>query len=326
MLIRLGLAAPLGFPGRGYHTTSVAGPLAAALLSAELTGLSEDRSVAAIGISLSQSSGVFEFLSNGSSVKSLHPGWAALGGVIAAILARNGMTGPETSLEGRYGLFRQFAGDDTAPERFRALISDIGSRWHLPEAAYKFYPCCHYLHPFIEAAGLLAERGDARRRREANIVCRVPAGEAPIICNPWEAQAGARVRARGRWSLPIVVAARLVEGKVDLATFEAPASDAVRELAGRMRWEPLPGASFPERFEAELVCETRAGANHTIRIEDVYGNHTRPPGAGPVLAKFRANAARTLAPAAVEAVVQLVDGLLLAPDVGALSRALRQVK
>lgn len=324
VLIRIGLGSPLGFPGRGYHTTSVAGPLAAALVTAELAGLTEDQSVAAMGIALSQSSGVFEFLTNGSSVKSLHPGWAAHGGVLAATLARCGMTGPETSIEGRYGLFRQFAGDDTAPERFRALIGDIGSRWYLPEAAYKFYPCCHYLHPFIEAAGLLAERGvDAAD--VGSIICRVPAGEAPIICDPWELKQAPETGHAGRWSLPIVVAARLVTGKVDLATFEEPASAAVRELAGRMRWEPLPGARFPERFEAELVCQTRSGTDHTIRIEDVYGNHTRPPGAGPVMAKFRANAARTLAPEAIEAVSQLVDGLFAGPGIGALSSALRQV-
>ena len=162
VLIRFGLAAPARFHAHGFMSTSVGGALASALLASELLGSSEDQSVAALGISLSQASGVMEFLTNGSSVKSLHPGWAAHGGVVAALLARSGMTGPETSLEGRHGLFRQFAGDEEAPERFRALIGDIGRKWHLPDAAYKFYPCCHYLHPFVEAAGELAARGIAR--------------------------------------------------------------------------------------------------------------------------------------------------------------------
>ena len=324
VLIRLGLASPTGFPSRGFQNTSVAGPLAAALVAAELLGLTEDQSVAALGISLSQASGVFEFLTNGSSVKSLHPGWAAHGGVIAALLARSGMTGPETSLEGRFGLFRQFAGDEAAPERFRALIGDIGRRWHLPDAAYKFHPCCHYLHPFIEAAGVLAQRGigadDAAR-----ILCRVPAGEAPIICDPWERKQAPETGHAARWSLPIAVAARLVEGKVDLATFESPASAAVRELAGRIRWEPLPDARFPERFEAEVVCETKAGRTETVRIDDVYGNRTRPPGEEPIRAKFRVNAARSLPATAIVSVERAVEELADAPDLGALSCALRQV-
>jgi 2-methylcitrate dehydratase PrpD len=324
VLIRFGLAAPARFHAHGFMSTSVGGALASALLASELLGSSEDQSVAALGISLSQASGVMEFLTNGSSVKSLHPGWAAHGGVVAALLARSGMTGPETSLEGRHGLFRQFAGDEEAPERFRALIGDIGRKWHLPDAAYKFYPCCHYLHPFVEAAGVLAQRGigadDAAR-----ILCRVPEGEAPIICDPWESKLAPETGHAARWSLPIAVATRLVDGKVDLATFESPAGPAVRELAGRIRWEPLPAARFPERFEAELVCETKAGRTETVRIDDVYGNRTRPPGEAPIRAKFRANAARSLPESAVASVERAVDELAGAPDVGVLSRALRQV-
>ncbi|MGH8696384.1 MAG: MmgE/PrpD family protein, partial [Burkholderiales bacterium] len=315
---------PLGFHSRGFQSTSVAGTLAAALVASELLGLAEDQSVAAIGISLSQASGVFEFLTNGSSVKSLHPGWAAHGGVVAALLARSGMTGPETSLEGRHGLFRQFAGDETAPERFRALIGDLGRQWHLPDAAYKFYPCCHYLHPFIEAAGMLAERG-VRAGDVVRLLCRVPAGEAAIICDPWERKQAPETGHAARWSLPIAVATRLVEGKVDLATFESPAGAAVRELAGRIRWEPLADARFPERFEAEIVCETKAGRTETVRIDDVYGNRTRPPGAEPILAKFRANAARSLPAAAIASVERAVEELAGAPDLRALSRALREV-
>lgn len=321
VLIRFGLAAPLGFPARGYQTTAVCGPLAAALVAAELLGLSEDQSVAALGICLSQASGVFEFLTNGSSVKSLHPGWAAHGGVIAAQLARCGMTGPETSLEGRHGLFRHFAGDEAAPERFRGLIGDLGRKWHLPQAAYKFYPCCHYLHSFIEAAGILAERG-VRAGDVERILCRVPAGEAPIICEPWQAKQTPETGHAARWSLPVAVAARLVEGKVDLATFESPADAAVRELALRIRWEPLPEARFPERFEAEIVCETRRGAVETVKIDDVYGNHTRPPGADAILAKFRSNAARSLQPDAIASVERAAEEL----DPAALTKALRQVR
>ena len=323
VLIRFGLAAPARFHAHGFMSTSVGGALASALLASELLGSSEDQSVAALGISLSQAAGVMEFLTNGSSVKSLHPGWAAHGGVVAARLARSGMTGPETSLDGRHGLFRQFAGDAEAPERFRALIGDMGRKWHLPDAAYKFYPCCHYLHPFVEAAGELAARG-VHPGDVARILCRVPAGEAPVICDPWEAKQAPETGHAARWSLPIAVATRLVEGKVDLATFESPAGAAVRGLAGRISWEPLRDARFPERFEAELVCETKTGRTETVRVDDVYGNRTRPPGAEPILAKFRANAARSLPAAAIASVERAVEDLAGAPDLDALSRALRQ--
>ena len=324
VLIRFGLAAPNGFHAKGFMSTSVTGALTSALLAAELMNLDEDRGVAALGIALSQASGVMEFLTNGSSVKSLNPGWAAHAGVVAANFARAGMTGPETSLDGRHGLFRQFTGNEAAADRFRTLLADLGREWHLPKAAYKFYPCCHYLHPFIEAASKLAERG-VRADDVERIVCRVPQGEAAVICEPWETKLSPANGHAARWSLPVTVAAQLVEGKVDLATFESTASDGVRKLARRISWEPLPGARFPERFEAELVCETKRGRNETVRIDDVFGNHTRAPGGDAVLRKFRANAARSLRVDGIAGLEHAAKELAAARDLKALSGSLRQL-
>src|SRR5258708_48546 len=233
------------------------------------------------------------------------------------------MTGPETSHDGKQGLSRQFTGDESAAGRFRALIGDLGREWHLPKAAYKFYPCCHYLHPFIEAAGKLVERG-VRAGDVEHILCRVPQGEAAVICEPWETKQSPANGHAARWSLPITVAAQLVEGRVDLATFEAPASDAVRSLARRISCQPLSGARFPERFEAELVCETKRGTSETVRMDDVFGNHTRPPAADAVLAKFRSNAARSLKAEAVIALERATRDVGGARDLHALSAALRR--
>ena len=295
------------------------------MVAAELADLTEDQTVAALGIALSQSSGVMEFLTNASSVKSLHPGWAAHGGVLAALFAQSGMTGPETSLDGRWGLFRQFAGDDTAAERMQALLGDLGTRWHLPDAAFKFYPCCHYLHPFIEAAGILAQRGVRAVDVDA-IVCEVPAGAAPVICEPWARALEPANGHAARWSLPITVAARLVEGKVDLATFETAASPEVRALAQRVRWIPLANARFPERFEAVITCALQSGASQSVRIDDVDGNPTRPPSAERVMEKFRANTARTLAPVAIDTLTLACKNLPAAPDISSLTSALQQIK
>jgi 2-methylcitrate dehydratase PrpD len=146
-----------------------------------------------------------------------------------------------------------------------------------------------------------------------------------VICEPWETKQSPANGHAARWSLPITVAAQLVEGKVDLATFEAPASAAVRDLARRVAWEPLSGARFPERFEAELVCETKRGTSETVRIDDVFGNHTRAPGVEAILAKFRANAARSLKSDAVGALERATQDLAAARDLRALSAALHEI-
>lgn len=300
VLIRIGLAAQGGFQRNGFQISSVAGSLIAALMAADLMGAEEDESVHAMGIALSQASGVFEFLTNGSSVKSLHPGWAAHAGILAARLAMAGLTGPETAVEGTRGLFAAFARDDAAPLRLKSLMGDFGSRWHMADVAFKFLPCCHYLHPFVEAAGQIAsEIGDPSAISE--LVLRIAPGAAPIVCEPWADKLNPPDGHAARWSLPIALAARLVDGKVDLDTFREKASPAVLALASRSRWEALEPNRFPQAFEAEIECHLANGRTLSARVEDVFGNASRPASEADVLAKFHANAARRLPVAAIQA-------------------------
>jgi len=308
-LVLLGLAAPGRFHATGFQATSVAGTMAAVLVAAELDGLDDAQTVHALGIALSQSAGVMEFLSNGSSVKSLNPGWAAHGGLIAAALARAGMTGPATSLDGRWGLFAQFSDQADAADRLLRLLPEVGARWHMADAAFKFFPCCHYLHSFVEAAGQLADSG-LESENIAGILCEVPVGAAPIICEPWEQVLNPLTGHAARWSLPITVATRIVEGAVNLATFEQPASPTVRALAQRVRWAPLEGARFPERFEAVIRCKLTNGSERTARVDDVDGNPSRPASAARILAKFRDNASRVLEARAVLELEHRLPGLV----------------
>lgn len=299
VLVRFGLASPGGFQRAGFQVTSVGGALAAALVAADLLGLDAEAALHAVRIALSQASGVFEFLTNGSSVKSLHPGWAAHAGVVAAFFAQSGLTGPDTALDGKNGLFRQFAHDEGATPRFADAIEDLGTKWHLADAAFKLQPCCHYLHPFIEAAQHLRQLG-VEADAVSELVCRIAPGAAPIVCLPWEAKQAASGHT-ARWSLPAVVAAALVERAITLDTFEAELRPAVRALAKRIRWEPLEPNRFPVRFEAELAATLHDGRTLDVRIDDVRGNASRPASPDDVEAKFHANVERVLPVGAVPA-------------------------
>jgi 2-methylcitrate dehydratase PrpD len=275
----------------------------------------------ALGIGLSQASGVFEFLSNGSTVKSLHPGWAAHSGITAAALAQAGLTGPETAIEGRFGLFAAFAGDRSAADRLRESLTSIGRDWHIRDVAFKFHPCCHYLHPFIEAAGALADKGVRAGAIEA-IECKVPEGAAGIICEPWAGKQAASGHAM-RWSLPAVVAARLADGTVGPTTFERPLSEEARRLIGRIGWTPLAEADFPSRFEAEIHCRLQNGETRSVRIEDAYGNRSRPASVAAVEEKFRDNLAAAGCESVADAIMAIVNGLDTAPSLDDLGAALR---
>ena len=90
---------------RGLHATSICGALAAAGAAALLLGLDAAGVADAIGIAASMGAGLLEANRTGGTVKRVHCGWAAHAGVCAAELARSGLTGPPTVLEGRFGFF-----------------------------------------------------------------------------------------------------------------------------------------------------------------------------------------------------------------------------
>lgn len=288
-LIVLGLAAPGAFQAAGFQVTSVAGPLAAALVAADLLDLDETTRVHAVGVALSMSSGVFEFLANGASVKALHPGWAAQGGVHAARLAQAGLTGPETALEGARGLYAAFARDDAAPARLDALLSRFGVEWRLPDVAFKFLPCCHYLHPFVEAAQTLAGRREGREF--ADVALRIAPGAAGVVCEPWTLKQEPRDGHAMRWSLPLVVSRALLGGAVDHAFFASPPPSDALALAARARWSALEPNSFPQAFEARIAVRYADGAQDEAAVADVFGGPARPASRAAVRAKYSANLA-----------------------------------
>src|SRR3954447_4346858 len=76
--------------------------------------------------------------------------------VAAADLARFGLTGPPTVLEGRFGFLQAYCGDAYDVEQ---VTSELGRRWELPGIFFKPYPCNHFTHASIDAALRLRGRG-----------------------------------------------------------------------------------------------------------------------------------------------------------------------
>ena len=140
----------------GFHATSIIGALAGATACARLLGLDAGGIANAIGVAASVGSGIIEANRGGGSVKKLHGGWSAHGGVVAARLAAEGLSGPPTVLDGRFGFFEAFAGGSWRPEE---VTRGLGSSWSLLEIVVKPYPCNHFTHCVVDAALALKARG-----------------------------------------------------------------------------------------------------------------------------------------------------------------------
>ena len=80
-----------------------------------------------MAIAASMGAGLLEANRSGGTVKRAHCGWAAHAGVGAAELARAGLTGPPTVLEGRFGFLQAYWARRPTPTRWCAGWARTGS-------------------------------------------------------------------------------------------------------------------------------------------------------------------------------------------------------
>ena len=145
---RLGNALdPTSHYARGFHPTATAGTYGAAAAAAKLYGLSEPQIVAAFGVSGSQAAGSLQFLVNGAWNKRYQVGAAAMNGVIAATLARNGFIGASESIEGKHGLLVGYS-DNSHPD---SAVAGLGEIYETMKIGVKPYPSCRYTHAALDA-------------------------------------------------------------------------------------------------------------------------------------------------------------------------------
>jgi 2-methylcitrate dehydratase PrpD len=154
VFIRVGLATR-SMISRGFHTTAVLGPLGAAAATSKVLKLDVDRTLNALSIAASESGGLAEYTESGGSVKRVHAGFAAQSGLKATLLAKAGITGPTTALEGRKGFCQAFANEYSLEE----MTAGLGKEFRILLTGNKPYCCCAAQHSALDAvSAIMRER------------------------------------------------------------------------------------------------------------------------------------------------------------------------
>jgi 2-methylcitrate dehydratase PrpD len=311
---------------RGQHATSICGAVGAAVAAAAVGGLDQAGIAHAAGIAASMGAGLLEANRTGGTVKRVHCGWAAHSGVVAADLARHGLTGPPTVIEGRFGFLLAHVGESADVD---AVVSGLGEHWELPGIFFKPYPCNHFTHAGIDAALELRSRGVAADDVE-DIELGVPTPVLRTIAQPPEDKARPESGYHAAFSGPYTVAAALTGGGgLGLGhedfTDEAAADEARLALAARVRCvaDERCDEIFPEQFPAVLRVRTRDGDRQEARIDVNRGGPGNPLTADELAAKFGMNAQRVLDD---EARAQVAKEVLDLPDRADVTAVMRLVR
>ena len=149
---RVAIAAGPGHYDAGWHVTGTVGHIGAAVATARLLRLSPEQTLAALGTGATQAAGMKVVY--GSMGKSLHAGKAAMDGLLAGFLARDGFTSSTEPIEGHRGFLHLFS-PEPVPQR---AVEELGEAWYLPRDGFKPYACGSLTHPPAQA--LLELRSD----------------------------------------------------------------------------------------------------------------------------------------------------------------------
>jgi 2-methylcitrate dehydratase PrpD len=142
---RVGLAVGKAHYLAGWHATGTVGTFAAAAAAGSVLGLDAETTERALGLAATQAAGLKA--SFGTMGKPLHGGRAAAGGVLAALLAEQGFTGPASSIEGHQG----FAATQTTDFDAGRADDELGDRLGIEGVLYKKHACCGGTHGAINA-------------------------------------------------------------------------------------------------------------------------------------------------------------------------------
>ena len=277
--------------------------LGATLSAGRVLRLNADQMDSALGLMLMQVSGTRQVVLYGDPPsKGIYAAFPNQGGVLSALMAKEGLEGRCAAIEGQAGLFNMFYGGVYAPD---ALRGGLGERFHILETVFKPWATSGMCHPFIDAALKLREE----RHIDPASIQRIHLTGHPQTKNwfePVEERREPTTAASAANSIVFGTAKALINGEVTLADFtpEGMAQPDVLQLAQRMEH------SYDDSLEQRngiMEVFTTSGAHLTQRVDVPLGQPDNPLSDEQLAAKFRDCASHSLLPVSSEAVERAIE-------------------
>ena len=246
---------------------------------------------------------------------------ATQSGMLAALMAEKGYTGPEHVVDGKEGLTHCFG-----PEWKLNLLTDgLGESWRITQCGMKFFPTEALTHAPISAVLDLVKDNDLRPESVEKIQIRSLARAADILSDP--SKYDPHTKETADHSLPYVIAAALAERQVTPAQFEmAKIMDpTIRAQLKKVEVvaDPEIEKLFPALQRVIVNITTVDGKTFTKQLDYPKGDPRNPLSDAEVEEKFAALADGVLSKKAQE---KLKDAIWNLEKVGSVSKLMALMK
>ena len=293
-----------------WHTTATCGTFGAAAGAAKILGLDMEPFVWALGSAGTQSSGLWEFLTEGAMSKQLHPGKSSMNGLMAAMLAKKGFTGASYIFEGKKGFLKATSAD----YNLGVLTDGLGDTFHTARNSLKYYASCGHTHSAIKAA--------LKAWREVNLDLATIRSitvyiyqEALDLLEDVEAH----TPYLAKFNLPFCVATALNFGHVDLDDFTTDRlthSEILRLMGAiSVKGDPELTRLYPQKWPTRVEIELTNGRRYSGYCEYPKGDPENPFSEKELIQKFNKLCGKIITKHQKDRIVELVLNLEKIDDV-----------
>ena len=302
-VIRVGLSidAPKLF-ARGWWPSTVCGAFGVAAAGAKLLGWPAEHTANALGVASLLSGGMITGGSDGATARHFAFGHAAQNGARSLITAAQGFTGSKRAFEDPRGFCLTLC-----PEPKWEHLQSFGT-FHLPQVAFKPYPCARQLHAGVEALLKICRQHALTPSTIEEIKLSVPTQNASMVNRPSITASHAATVGSGQY----VMAVTALRRKIDLQSFDEEFlnNDEVRSLMAKVK--VIANVELDRYFPKYWPGRVTVKSGSEIYSEEVIipkgetGNPMRPD---EVQAKFLSLAAPVIGEQKANLVVEEVESL-----------------
>ena len=321
--IRLGIALdPSAHYAQGFHPTGTCGTMGAAVTAAKILKLDHKRTINALGIAGSQAAGSMEFLADGSFTKRFHPGWSAHSGIIAALLSREGFTGPGTIIEGRFGFLHSYS-PGSSPEK---VLENWGHPYQVMKTSIKPHSCCRYKQGPIDGILKIMNENRLKSSDIEKVTLGILKAGFPIVSQPEDLKYNPKTIVDAQFSMPFGAAVAILYGKASLEeyTLENISSPRVKQVMSRISCvedEELE-KEFPKKWPASVTIFTKDGKQYSVRIDYPKGDPENPLSWEELIGKFKEMTLPVFSSERANKIIDRVRSLEQENDLSSFSRLL----
>ena len=316
--MRLCEAAFPGIRERGWHHATLTA-FVSPIVAGRALGLSWEQIQHAIGISASRHATLGAVTAGKlTMMKNTVDPMATQSGVLAALLAEKGYTGPEHVIDGKEGLAHCYG-----PEwKLEVLTDGLGASWRIERCGMKAFPTEALTHAPISAVLDIVIGNDLAPDQIKRVHIRSLARAADILADP--SKYDPRSKETADHSLPYVIAAAIVDRQVTPAQFEQEKimDERIRAQLNKVEVvaDPEIEALFPKLQRVVVDIETEDGRELTKSLDYPKGDPRNPLSDTEVEEKFDALASPVLSDVGRTRLKDAVWGL---ENVGSISELMK---